>query len=197
MDAIDKAATRFGMPMGPILLFDVVGVDTACYAGQVVYAAYPDRALALPILADLVAAGRLGQKSGSGFRKFPPKKMKGEADPAFEPFLAKYRTGDRQPSDEEIVDRLFLPMLVETARCVEEGIVRDPADADMGLVLGIGFPAFRGGILRWCDSLGAGEVLGRLERYRSLGKRFEPPDLLRKQAATGTKFYLAPRNLAT
>src|SRR5262249_59110907 len=69
MDAIDQAATTFGMPMGPIALADLVGLDTTSYAGEVVFQAYPDRAVATPILGDLVKAGRLGKKSGSGCRR--------------------------------------------------------------------------------------------------------------------------------
>ncbi len=73
MDAIDKAATKFGMPMGPIALEDLVGLDTACYAGHVMLKAYPDRAVPVPILDDLVKAGRLGQKSGAGSGSSTPR----------------------------------------------------------------------------------------------------------------------------
>ena len=69
--------------------------------------------------------------------------------------IAKHRTGDRAIDQDEITDRLFLPMLLEATRVLEEGIVREPGDVDMGLILGIGFPPFRGGILRWCDQSGA------------------------------------------
>jgi 3-hydroxyacyl-CoA dehydrogenase/enoyl-CoA hydratase/3-hydroxybutyryl-CoA epimerase/3-hydroxyacyl-CoA dehydrogenase/enoyl-CoA hydratase/3-hydroxybutyryl-CoA epimerase/enoyl-CoA isomerase len=193
MDAIDKAATAFGMPMGPVALEDLVGLDTSWYAGQVMLEAYPDRGVPTPILGDLVKAGRLGKKSGSGFRRFVGKKGGAEPDPEFGAFLEKYRTGDRVPSDEEITDRMFLAMLLETTRVVEEGIVREPGDADMGLILGIGFPPFRGGILRWCDSEGAGAILERVARYTHLGKRFEPTELLKKHAQTGEEFYPRPK----
>ena len=142
-DAIDKAATAFGMPMGPIALADFVGLDTSCYAGHVMRHAYPDRVVETPILDELVKAGRLGQKSGAGFRKYGPK-GKAESDPALKEFLGKHKAGDHVPTGGEITDRLFLPMLLEATRTVEEGIVREPADADMGLILGIGFPPFKG-----------------------------------------------------
>ncbi len=96
-------------------------------------------------------------------------------------------------SDEEITDRLFLPMLLEATRVLEEGIVREPADVDMGLILGIGFPPFKGGILRWCDSLGAGAVVERLARYASLGKRYEPTETLLRMARKGEAFYPRPK----
>jgi 3-hydroxyacyl-CoA dehydrogenase/enoyl-CoA hydratase/3-hydroxybutyryl-CoA epimerase/3-hydroxyacyl-CoA dehydrogenase/enoyl-CoA hydratase/3-hydroxybutyryl-CoA epimerase/enoyl-CoA isomerase len=196
MDAIDKAATKFGLPMGPILLEDVVGLDTAFFAGKVIADAYPDRTAPVPLLADLVKAGRLGQKSGAGFRAFPPKNSKGEKDPAFAPFLDKHAAkAKRAFTDAELTDRLFLPMLFEASRALEDGIVRDPADVDMGLILGIGFPPFRGGILRWCDTEGAENIVRRAEPYAALGKRFAPTETIRKQALSGEKFYPRPKNL--
>ena len=93
----------------------------------------------------------------------------------------------------EIVDRLFFPMLLEATRVLEEGIVREPADVDMGLILGIGFPPFRGGILRWCDALGAGVVVERLERFAPLGKRYQPTESLLHPARTGETFYPRPK----
>ncbi|HMP03174.1 MAG TPA: 3-hydroxyacyl-CoA dehydrogenase NAD-binding domain-containing protein [Gemmatales bacterium] len=192
MDEVDKAATRFGMPMGPILLQDVVGLDTSYYAGMVVAKAYADRVAETPLLGDLVKAGRMGQKSGAGFRKHEGRKSL--ADPAFEPFLAKHRTGSKTFTPEELTDRLFLPMLFEAVRTLEDGIARDPADLDMGLILGLGFPPFRGGILRWCDSEGAAAICSRAEKYAALGKRFHPPEMLKKLASSGGRFFPVPKD---
>ena len=186
--AIDKAATAFGMPMGPISLNDMVGLDTALYAGQVVNHAFADRAKSSHILDELVAAGRLGKKSGAGFYSYA-KGSRGADDPAFAAILERCRTGKRAIAQEEITDRLFLPMLVEASRVLMEGIVRQPADVDMGLILGIGFPAFRGGLLRWADSLGLDKVLASLKRYESLGARFQPTEQLLHLAEAGKKFY--------
>jgi 3-hydroxyacyl-CoA dehydrogenase/enoyl-CoA hydratase/3-hydroxybutyryl-CoA epimerase/3-hydroxyacyl-CoA dehydrogenase/enoyl-CoA hydratase/3-hydroxybutyryl-CoA epimerase/enoyl-CoA isomerase len=171
--AIDKAATDFGMPMGPITLNDVVGNDTALYAGRVVNSAFADRAASSRILEELVRAGRLGQKSGAGFYSYAKDPKRGEDDPEFEAILARCRKGHRQIAAEEITDRLFLPMLLEATRCLTEGIVREPADVEMGLILGIGFPAWRGGILHWAQSLGLEEILRRLKKYEHLGPRFQ------------------------
>lgn len=194
MDEIDKAATKFGMPMGPILLQDVVGIDTSWFAGNVVYEAYKDRAVKTPLLGDLVQAGRMGQKSGAGFRKHEGKKA--VADPDFEPIFAKHKTGDKKFTPEELTSRLFLPMLFEASRALEDGIAREAADVDMGLILGIGFPPFRGGILRWCDSEGAANIVKRAEPFASLGKRFEPTATIKKQAADGSKFFPPPKEVA-
>jgi len=138
------------------------------------------------ILDELVAAGRLGQKSGAGFYSYA-KGGKGADDPALAAILAKVRRegGKADLSLEEIQERLFLPMLTEATRILAEGIVREPGDVDMGLILGIGFPAFRGGILRWADNLGIETVLQKLKKYEGLGARFQPTELLRKMAAEG------------
>ncbi len=185
---IDKAATAFGMPMGPITLNDVVGLDTSLYAGRVVNTAFADRAAATHVLDDLVAAGRLGQKSGAGFYSYA-KPGRGADDPALAGFLEKRRKATREIGMEEITDRLFLPMLTEASRVLSEGIVREPGDVDMGLILGIGFPPFRGGILRWADTVGMPEVLAKLKKYEHLGPRFQPTEQMRKLAAEGKGFY--------
>jgi 3-hydroxyacyl-CoA dehydrogenase/enoyl-CoA hydratase/3-hydroxybutyryl-CoA epimerase/enoyl-CoA isomerase len=202
--ALDKAASDFGMPMGPITLSDLVGLDTALYAGQVVNRAFADRAKDTKILAALVAAGRLGQKSGAGFYSYA-KGSRGIDDPALAVILEKCRTaphagsqaqlgnqrgaGKRTIGSEEIRDRLFLPMVVEASLVLTEGIVREPADVDMGLILGVGFPPQRGGLLRWADTEGLSNLLTRLAKYESLGKRFQPTEQMRRLAASGTGFF--------
>jgi 3-hydroxyacyl-CoA dehydrogenase/enoyl-CoA hydratase/3-hydroxybutyryl-CoA epimerase/3-hydroxyacyl-CoA dehydrogenase/enoyl-CoA hydratase/3-hydroxybutyryl-CoA epimerase/enoyl-CoA isomerase len=186
--ALDKVATEFGMPMGPITLSDVVGLDTALYAGQVVNRAFADRAANNKVLGALVSAGRLGQKSGAGFYSYA-KGSRGSDDPALAAILEKCRSAKRAPSPEEIRDRLFLPMLVEASRVLAEGIVRDPADVDMGLILGIGFPAQRGGLLRWADTEGLSNLLTRLAKYEPLGKRYQATEQMRQLAASGKGFF--------
>jgi 3-hydroxyacyl-CoA dehydrogenase/enoyl-CoA hydratase/3-hydroxybutyryl-CoA epimerase/3-hydroxyacyl-CoA dehydrogenase/enoyl-CoA hydratase/3-hydroxybutyryl-CoA epimerase/enoyl-CoA isomerase len=171
--AIDKAATDFGMPMGPITLSDVVGIDTAYYAGQVVNRAFADRAKKTHILGELVQAGRLGQKTGAGFYSYA-KGSRGADDPAFTAVLDKVRGGKKRAiGQDEITDRMFLAMLGEAKLVLAEGIVRDPADIDLGLILGIGFPPWRGGILRWAEAEGPDKLRRRLAKYESLGKRFQ------------------------
>ncbi len=186
--AIDQAAVAFGMPMGPITLNDLVGLDTSLYA--VVNTAFADRAKKTRILDELVAAGRLGQKSGAGFYNYA-KSSRGVDDSALVSFLDKCRTGRRDIGPEEITDRLFLPMLVEASRVLEEGIVREPSDVDMGLILGIGFPATKGGILRWADATGLGKVSEKLHQYEPLGPRFRPTEQIRQLAVSGKGFYLS------
>lgn len=189
MDRIDKVAVRFGFPMGPIALHDLVGLDTAYYAGQVMSAAYRDRTVDVPLLRELVQAGRLGKKSGAGFRKFTGKKGTPVDDPEALALIDRCRIDNRQVSDQEIEERLLLSMLLEATRVLEDRIVDTPLHVDMGLILGIGFPAYRGGLLKWCDQQGAANVLQRAEKYAPLGKRFEATQSLKELARTGGTFH--------
>jgi 3-hydroxyacyl-CoA dehydrogenase / enoyl-CoA hydratase / 3-hydroxybutyryl-CoA epimerase / enoyl-CoA isomerase len=195
VESIDKAATRFGMPVGPLALTDMVGLQTACFAGKVLAHAYPDRAATSPILEEMLKASPAGG-TGQEVMKFwvsEGKRSRPQPNPAVLSIIAKHKTAERTMSEEEITDRLFLPMLLEATRVLEERIVREPADVDMGLILGIGFPPFKGGILRWCDSQGAGAVVKRLARYASLGKRYQPTEMLTRMAQKGESFYPRPK----
>jgi 3-hydroxyacyl-CoA dehydrogenase/enoyl-CoA hydratase/carnithine racemase len=190
IEKIDKAATSFGMPMGPITLYDMVGLDTALYAGKTMAEAFPDRVGTSPILQSLVEAGRLGKKSGAGFFHYQNKKRKAEPDPELEPFVVPHMKGESQLlTREEITARLFLPMLLEATRVLEDGIVRNARDVDLGLIFGIGFPPFRGGLLFWADTVGAGEIVEQLKPLEHLGERAKPTPLLLELAASGGKFY--------
>src|SRR5437762_12667826 len=131
---IDKVAATFGMPMGPITLSDVVGLDTALYAGMVVNRAFADRAKNTRIVGELVKAGRLGQKSGAGFYNYA-KGSRGVDDPQFTAILERCRTDRRAIGQAEITDRLFLSMLVAASLALTDCIVGDPADVDRGLLL--------------------------------------------------------------
>lgn len=185
---IDRAAEDFGMPMGPITLTDMVGLDTSLFAGRVIAAAYPEVAVTSGILEDLVQAGRLGKKSGAGFYSYS-KGGRGADDPELEQFLSKHRREQRKISQEELTDRLFLPMLTEASRTLMDRIVRSAEDVDMGLILGIGFPAHRGGILRWADTVGLPRILEKLEKYRHLGRRFHPTEQMEMLVREGRGFY--------
>jgi 3-hydroxyacyl-CoA dehydrogenase/enoyl-CoA hydratase/3-hydroxybutyryl-CoA epimerase/3-hydroxyacyl-CoA dehydrogenase/enoyl-CoA hydratase/3-hydroxybutyryl-CoA epimerase/enoyl-CoA isomerase len=194
MDAIDREAVDFGMPTGPIALYDFVGLDTALAISRIMEQGYPDRARTSPLLTEMVRMGRLGQKSGVGFRRHDAADGRPAADPTLAALLDSHRIERAAPaSTEEIVDRLFLPMLVEAVRALEEGIVNDSADVDLGVLLGLGFPEFRGGLLRWCDTEGAGAIAGRLGRYQHLGPWFRQPAMLQTMAETGGSFRLLGR----
>lgn len=189
ISAVDKAARNFGMPMGPITLFDVVGLDTAFYAGRVMYDAFPERIVVSPVVPALIRSGRLGQKSGAGFFAYQKGKDRGEPDPALTPILQPMIRGEQKFKESELQARLFLPMLLEATRVLQDKIVRDPRDVDLGLIYGLGFPPFKGGLLFWADTLGAKKILEMLEPLQSLGPRWKPTPMLEEMAKTGKKFY--------
>ena len=187
---LDAAARRFGMAMGPIELFDLIGVDTAMRAGRTLWEAFPLRTTLTPILPALVKRGRLGQKTGIGFYQYS---AAGDGlvayDPDFQRIIQPYVRRARTFSDEEIVARLILPMLLEATRTMEERVVEKPQDVDIGVLFGLAFPAARGGLLYWADSLGSERVLDLLQHFASIGPRMRPTDLLQSLAATGGTFY--------
>jgi 3-hydroxyacyl-CoA dehydrogenase/enoyl-CoA hydratase/3-hydroxybutyryl-CoA epimerase/3-hydroxyacyl-CoA dehydrogenase/enoyl-CoA hydratase/3-hydroxybutyryl-CoA epimerase/enoyl-CoA isomerase len=186
---VDKAATSFGMPVGPILLYDMVGLDTALFAGRTMWEAFPDHVVASPVLPALVKVGRLGQKSGAGFFSYDNPKRRPEPDPKVDAIIAQYRRGNGELSREQITHRLFLPMLLEATRLLEEKTVRDVRDIDYGLIFGLGFPPFQGGLLFWADTIGAAKILEMLKPLEHLGMRFQPTDYLLEMAKEGRRFY--------
>jgi 3-hydroxyacyl-CoA dehydrogenase/enoyl-CoA hydratase/3-hydroxybutyryl-CoA epimerase/3-hydroxyacyl-CoA dehydrogenase/enoyl-CoA hydratase/3-hydroxybutyryl-CoA epimerase/enoyl-CoA isomerase len=191
---IEKAAKSFGMPMGPFTLYDVVGMDVAVHAGRTMAEAFPDRVVPAQIVQQLVDLGRLGQKTGKGFFDYGPsrggKPPRGVDSPEVAALVEQCRGGGAQKfSSEQITDRLFLPMLVEATRVLEDGIVHDVRDVDLGLILGIGFPPFHGGLFFWADTIGAATIVEKLKQYAPLGKRFEPTAMLTKLAESGSRFY--------
>jgi 3-hydroxyacyl-CoA dehydrogenase / enoyl-CoA hydratase / 3-hydroxybutyryl-CoA epimerase / enoyl-CoA isomerase len=193
-ERIDKAMEKWGWPMGPALLLDVVGIDTAVHADKVLAEAYPDRMHheGKSAIEAMVDAGRLGQKSGKGFyawkqeKKGPPGK---QSDPAAKAIVAGLGKGEADVSDEEIVERTMLPMLLECSRCLEDGIVATPVEVDIALLYGLGFPPFRGGIFRWADSIGLQALLKTAERHKALGALYAPTRQLVTLAGSGRGFH--------
>ncbi len=187
--AVERAAKDFGMPMGPLTLYDVIGLDTAFYAGKVMYDAFPDRTVASPILPAMVKAGRLGQKSGAGFFAYKDKSGRGAPDPAAGELIKQYVRKPEKFTQEQITNRLFLPMVLEATRILEAKVVRDVRDVDLGLIFGVGFPPFKGGLLFWADTLGAAKIVELLKPCENLGPRAQPTAMLLEMAKTGRKFY--------
>jgi 3-hydroxyacyl-CoA dehydrogenase/enoyl-CoA hydratase/carnithine racemase len=185
---IDRAAEAMGMPLGPLALIDLVGVDTSFFAGRTLWEAYPDRITPLPVLPALFRKGRLGRKSGAGFYRYEPGQQRGQPDSTVIDLLEPYVRRTRPISSAEITDRLFLPMLLEATRLLEQRIVRDVRDIDLGMIYGLGFPAERGGLLFWADFLGAARIVAMLEPYASLGSRFQPTQWLLDMARQDRRF---------
>lgn len=142
-EVIDEAMLEFGMPMGPLRLMDEIGLDVAAHVARTLTAAFPDRLAKLDVLDKMLAEGKLGKKSGAGFYQYPASK-------------AHHRKP--LPKDHAMVDavqsRLALLLSNEAARCAHEGITQEPAEIDLAMVLGTGYPPFRGGPLAWLHRFG-------------------------------------------
>lgn len=136
-----------------------------------------------------IKAGRKGQKTGAGFFKYPKGQERGEADSKVMEIIKPYMRPPQKLSPEQITARLFLPMLLEATRVLEEKLVRDPRDVDLALIYGIGFPPFKGGLLFWADTMGVGKILEMLKPLESLGPRMQPTTLLLEMAKSGRRFY--------
>lgn len=186
---IDRAATSFGMPMGPITLYDLVGIDTAVFAGGVMANAFPDRVTENDLLPSLVNEGRLGKKSGKGFFSYLNRKQKPQPDLDFDALLKPHLRERREHTKESLQWRLFLPMLLEATRVIDEGIVRNVRDIDLGMIFGTGFPPFRGGLMFWADTASAKDLVAKCNEFVEVGDRYQPTPLLEKLAAEGGKFY--------
>ncbi len=178
-EEIDHAMRSFGMPMGPLQLADEVGLDVTLNVAEALFRAWPDRMVVPPLLLKLVEGGLLGRKSGQGFRQYE-RYAKGARWNA-----GHYRRRSGVEVDSEgLQERIVLRMVDEAARCLEEEVVPTAGEVDLGMVLGAGFPPFRGGPLRFADAMGAGTVV---ERMRKQG--LEPCRLLRILAEESGRFY--------
>ena len=192
---IDKVMEKqFGWPMGPAYLLDVVGIDTAHHAQAVMAAGFPQRMAKdyRDAIDALFEAGRYGQKNGLGFWRYKEDskgKPRKELDDSVESLLADVSQPKREFSDEEIVARMMIPMVNEVVRCLEEGIIASPAEADMALVYGLGFPPFHGGAFRWLDTLGSAKYLDMAQQYQHLGPLYAVPDGLRAKARLNEPYY--------
>ncbi len=189
VEDVDRAMKDFGYPVGPLALVDEVGIDVGAHVAQDLGRAFADRGLegsgAMPRLYE---AGLHGRKNGRGFYLYPKttKKGKKQVNPKIYELLGgKAR---RSVDAAEIQDRLALLTVNEAIYCLQEGVISSPRDGDLGAILGLGFPPFRGGPFRYVDTVGAGRVASRLEELAARhGKRFESADSLR---TPGSRYYV-------
>ncbi len=196
VEDVDRVMVAFGMPVGPFALLDQIGIDVAASVAGLLSEAYRERAPKSVALQILKEKGWLGRKSGRGFYLYG----RGGADESEGRAVARLVNADmyRLISTRDRIDlepgpaesRLVLPMINEASRCLESGVVRSPADVDLGMVMGTGFPPFRGGLLRHADSLGLAAVVHLLEILAERhGPRFLAARLLLDLAREGRRFY--------
>lgn len=189
IDAVDQALVSFGFPVGPITLIDEVGIDVAGKSGGIISEAFGSRMAPSVSLQRVIAAGRHGRKGRKGFYLYTNEGRKQGVDTSVYLLLPTGAQRNVIP-EAEIQRRAVLAMVNEAARCLEEGILRGPADGDVGAVYGIGFPPFRGGPFRYIDSLGVATVVEQLEELNDrFPPRFQPADILLEMARKGIRFY--------
>lgn len=190
---IEWAATDFGMAMGPLRLIDEIGLDTVLLGGRVLWEAFPDRVTPSPLLVTMYKSGRLGRKSGAGFFAYPsepPADGPAELAPGVDELIASWMRKRTPLPPDRILARLLLPMVLEATRILEERKVDDPRSIDLAVILGLGFPVSRGGLLRWADSLGAPRIVAMLAGLSDLGPRLQPTPLLMEMARCRRPFYV-------
>ncbi|BDA49067.1 Peroxisomal fatty acid beta-oxidation multifunctional protein [Coccomyxa sp. Obi] len=190
----------FGMPMGPFRLSDLVGADVGLHVGKNFLESFPERTYPANLIAKLNEAKRLGEKTGSGFYAYDAKR-KAKPDPSLAPIVEASRKasglykGGKGPamSPQDIIEFIFFPVVNEGCRVIAEGIVDKPADLDVATVLSMGFPAYRGGLIKWADLIGAARVAERLNGWAAqfeaagLAGFFKPCDYLADAAKNGTQ----------
>ncbi len=186
---IDATARAFGLPMGPMRLIDEVGVDIGVEVSESLHSAFGDRAAPSSLLEKLAEKGWLGRKTKTGFYLHDGNGSR------WNDGIAELLSsgGSRSASEEEIVAELIDPMVDEAARCLEEEIISDAEAVDLAMVMGTGFPPFRGGLLRHADSVGLESIVRRIEARK--GPR-QPASLLLSLAKDGKTFHHAGKSKA-
>jgi len=188
VEDIDKAATDFGMPMGPCRLLDEVGIDVGLKVGKVMFEGIGSRLTPSKISDKLVEKKFLGKKTSKGFYLYDEKGKVNGLNPEVQELLPEKSL---KLSREDIQKRLILPMINEAAAILSDGIVTSSSSVDLGLIFGIGFPPFRGGLLRYADAVGVQSIVSDLEEYAKSvdSARFAPCSFILELKNKNTSFY--------
>ncbi|MBA3845909.1 MAG: fatty-acid oxidation protein subunit alpha, partial [Planctomycetes bacterium] len=203
LETIDKVVEGFGMPMGPFVLTDEVGIDVGHKVAKILAAGYGERMHVAELLASVHETFKLlGAKGGVGFYIHDKKNGKRRYNPDIDAAVAgvqgELNLTARPMTETEIIERCLLIMVNESARCIEEGVVSKPLFLDLAMVMGTGFPPQRGGPLHYADSLGIAAVVASLNRLAAAhGQRFAPCELLKSMAAKNERFFPEHAGLAT
>lgn len=191
IETVDRAfKNEFGMPMGPFALMDEVGLDVCIKVLKIFKKAFGARIEIAGIMEKLEASKRLGKKGGLGFYKYDPKGKRLEPDPEIYGLLG-LGSPTNALSNRECIERGIFAMINECSLALlEDRIVETPHEVDLAMIMGTGFPPFRGGLLKYADSLGSTYIVDQLEVYASKNAaRLKPATPLRNLAKNGKKFY--------
>nr|XP_009381090.1 PREDICTED: glyoxysomal fatty acid beta-oxidation multifunctional protein MFP-a-like [Musa acuminata subsp. malaccensis] len=190
---IDRACTKFGMPMGPFRVADLVGFGVAVATGMQYLQSFPERVYKSMLMSIMVEDKRTGEATRKGFYKYDGKR-KASPDPELMKYIEKSRNmAGVTPNpelmklpDKDIVEMVFFPVVNEACRVLDEGIAVKASDLDIASIMGMGFPPYRGGIMFWADTLGANYIFERLEAWSKMyGDFFKPCSYLTERAAKG------------
>lgn len=188
IDHIDKSLVKFGFPVGPVKLLDEVGIDVGTKIIPILMEQFGERFSAPDAFDKVLADDRKGKKNKKGFYDYTGKKPGKEVDESIYSLLSV--TPSKKMKGQEIAERCVLMMLNEAAMCLEEGVVRNPRDGDIGAIFGIGFPPFLGGPFRYMDKIGIANLVSKLEHYQqTLGDKYAPADVLKEMAEKQKTFY--------
>ncbi|HEX6160874.1 MAG TPA: 3-hydroxyacyl-CoA dehydrogenase family protein, partial [Thermoanaerobaculia bacterium] len=189
IESLDKAMVDFGMPMGPMALLDEVGIDVAAKVAVILTDAFGSRMTKSTVVERLYADGRHGKKNGKGLYLYQGGKRQGP-DPSVYKILG---IANPHPADaRQVVERMILSMINEAALILDEKLVASAAELDLAMIMGTGFPPFRGGLMRYADSLGLPYILARLDELQArVGPRYKPTEPLKRLAEKDGKFYQA------
>ncbi len=188
IEGIDGALLQFGMPMGAFILLDEIGIDIAHKVSEILFKGLGSRVRQSGLLGALYQDGYYGKKNGKGFYRYQGRKRAAPDASVYGKIPSGSGTGKLSP--EEMTERPVLLMVKEAALCLEENIIDRPDLLDGALIFGIGFPPFRGGLLKYADAIGAKGIVEKLELYaKRYGERFAPPRSLLTMAAAGRGFY--------
>ncbi|MDP5029236.1 MAG: fatty acid oxidation complex subunit alpha FadJ [Paraglaciecola sp.] len=188
IEKIDKALVKFGFPVGPIKLLDEVGIDVGTKIIPILQAQFGERFAAPEAFNKVLADDRKGKKNKRGFYLYSGKKPGKVVDESIYTLLSL--SPNSTISQAQIAERCVLTMLNEAAMCLDEGVIRNARDGDIGAIFGIGFPPFLGGPFRYMHNLGIEHVVARLEHYQGLyGDKFAPAPCLKNMQKTGVSFY--------
>jgi len=203
IEKIDKALVKFGFPVGPMQLLDEVGIDVGAKISPILQKELGERFAAPAAFSKLIDDGRLGKKANKGFYLYDKKNGKNAKLSLLDKLTGKSAkqvddsiysllniTVKNKLSATEIAERCVYTMLNEAMRCLDEGIIRNARDGDIGTIFGIGFPPFLGGPFQYIDKIGADKVVARLNGWTSEhGERFKPCEALVTMAEQGTSCY--------
>jgi 3-hydroxyacyl-CoA dehydrogenase/enoyl-CoA hydratase/3-hydroxybutyryl-CoA epimerase len=182
IENVDRIMSSFGMPVGPLRLLDEIGLDVVAEVSTTMLRAFGERFEPAPAIREIIATGVTGRKGGLGFYRYEKSKVKG-VNPRAEQILLG-ATGGPAIGSTAAEERMVLGMINEAARTLDDGVVDAPDPVDVAMIMGAGFPPFRGGLLRYADHLGLDHVVTRLRQLAdSVDPRFEPaPGLLSRRA---------------